>query len=227
MLKKYNISGSIDGFLQVHNNGLWTTIGVIDVKTMSGNVYPQINCYDDLGKFFWTRGYRGQLMAYALAHNLEQCFILAVNKNNLFDMKLISFPINMDYIEDLLQKAEAVNLAVDANEPPHGINDPDVCQRCQFFSFCCPDITTGGNLAIIDNAELEGVLTRMDELSEAMHEYGDLEKARDIMLTKGQDVSCGDFIVTWKKTIVNYKAKEASVSEQWRKKIMRMGGARA
>jgi hypothetical protein len=224
-LKKYNISGSIDGFLQMQlvsfhqepgkapwTEWVWVTQSVVDIKTMSPNVYPQINSYEDLAKYPWTRGYRGQVMLYAFAHNLENCCLLLVNKSNLFDMKLIHFQIDMAYLEGLLQRAEAINLAIECEEPPAGINDPDQCPKCQWFSYCCPDVTTGGNLEIVDNTELEAVLTRMDELLPASKEYSDLEKARDLMLTKGRDVVCGPFMVTWKE----------SSNHVWRKRIVRM-----
>lgn len=223
LLKQYQISGSIDGFLQAYWDGTsqgwnpshlntWYTLGVVDIKTASPNIYPQLNSYADLGKYFWTRGYRGQLMMYALAHNLERCFILFVNKSNLYEMKLIEFPIDMEYLEGLLKKAETVNMAIEFDEAPRGVNDPDVCPKCPWFAYCAPDIATGGNLAVVDNAELEAVLNRMEELDPAATEYADLEKARDIMLTKGRDISVGGWMVTWKETS----------NHQFRKRITRM-----
>lgn len=224
MLKEYQIAGSIDGFLQILADGKWTTVGVVDIKTMSPNIYTQINCYADLGRYFWTRGYRGQLQLYAVAHNLERCFILCVNKSNLYDMKLIEFEIDMEYLDELLAKAKAVNEAIDNVDIPSGVNDPEICNRCQWLSFCSPGISTGGNLEIISNAELEAVLDRMDEIGDTAAEYADLEKTRDNMLTKGRDIACGRFMVTWKKIVVNKKATEASTQEQWRKKIVSAAG---
>ena len=214
-LTAHEITGSIDGLLQVQEaDGRWVTVGVVDVKTMSGNVYPQIDTYDDLSKYPWTKGYRGQLMVYAVGHGLERCYILAVNKNSLFDMKLITFQVDPDYVQRLFDKADRVNAAIKANEPPDGVNDPAICTRCPWFAFCAPPVATGGNLEIIDNGELEEVLSRMEELQPTAKEYDDLEKARDLMLTKGKDVVVGSFMVMWKKTR----------GGQWRKRIARMGG---
>lgn len=228
-LKQYQISGSIDGFLQMmlpkyeHDTlGAWETLGVIDIKTMSGNIYPQINSYDDLAKYPWTRGYRGQLMTYAFAHNLEQCFILMVNKNNLFDMKMIDFGIDMDYLERLLQKAQLINEAIELELPPEGVNDCDICQRCAWLSYCAPSLAVNGNLEIIDDAELEAVLNRIDELEPEAEELKDLEKARDAMLAKGKDIVCGNHMVTWKHVKFEKKPTVACTVEQWRKKIVRM-----
>ena len=228
LLKKFQISGTIDGMLQVEiSPGQWLTIGVLDVKTMSGNIFPRIETYEDLARYPWTKKYRGQVQLYALAHNLERCFLLLVNKQNLYQMRLVEFPLDLAYCEGLLEKAQAVNDAIEAGEAPDGVDDPDVCPRCQFYSFCAPDMTSGGNLIISDSDELEAVLERLVELSSTAKEYGDLEKERDRMLPKGQNVACGRFLVTWKEITVNRKAAEASVSTQWRKKIVATGGPQA
>ncbi|MFA6358993.1 MAG: PD-(D/E)XK nuclease family protein, partial [Candidatus Omnitrophota bacterium] len=190
-MRQYEISGHIDGFLQILSNGQWVTVGVVDIKTCSANIYPRINSYDDLAKYSWTKAYRGQLQTYALAHELENCFILFVNKHDLYQMKFVHFPLDMEYMERIIQKAERINLAVACAEPPQGINDGDKCPDCPFFSWCAPDFTTGGNLRIIDDAELEAVMDRMGELSESAGEYEDLKKQRDDMLVKGRDVCVG------------------------------------
>jgi hypothetical protein len=222
LLKKYQISGSIDGFLQSFDItlGIWITIGVVDVKTMSPNIYPRINCYDDLNRYPWTRGYRGQLMLYSLAHNLERCFILGVNKNNLYEMKLIEFALDMQYVEELLQKAELVNIAIECNEPPGGVNDPDVCPKCAWFSYCCPDLASKGTLEILDQPELEAVLERMAELESTADEYADLEKTRDTLLVKGRDVAVGRFLISWKEQ--QRKDGKGGVTKFFTKKIRAM-----
>jgi len=223
LLKEYQISGTIDGFVQVKIDRQWVTIGVIDIKTSSPNIFPQINDYASLARYPWTRKYRGQLQLYALAHNLEQCFILFVNKTNLYDMKFVNFPLDMAYCDKLLEKAKKVNDAIETEIPPVGINDPDECRRCKFFSFCCPDISTGGNLEIIDNGELEAILERIADLEPSAKEYKQLEKTRDALLVKGKDWACGRWLIAWKKIPKVFKprpAKEGFTREEWKKKII-------
>ncbi len=219
LLKEYQISGTIDGFLQVKFNNLnetqWITLGVVDIKTMSQNVYARVQDYESLSRFPWTRRYRGQVMLYSLAHNFERCFLLLVNKSNLFDMRLIEFPTDMEYCEGLLQKAKTVNESIANNEMPQGVNDPDICQKCQFLSFCAPDLSTGGNMEIIDNPELEIVLDRMAELKITADEYRDLEGQRDAMLIRGKDIMCGQWFVTW-------KSHDRKGKEVWTKRITRV-----
>ena len=221
LLKSFQVSGTIDGFLQVEIDDKWITLGVVDIKTMSPNIFRVVQTYADLGRYPWTRRYRGQVMLYALAHNLGWGYLLLVNKQNLFDMRLISFPVDMDYCEGLLQKAKTINEAIEADTPPEGVNDPDVCPGCQFYPFCMPDLTTGGNLIISDSDELEAILDRIDELAPSVKDSKALEKERDSMLVKGQAVACGKYLVTWKEITVNRKAAEARTDTQWRKKIVK------
>lgn len=224
LLKEFQISGTIDGLMQIQN-GQWNTEGVIDIKTASPNVYPTITDYASLARYPWTRKYRGQLMLYSLAHNLEKCYILFVNKSNLYEMKLVEFPVDMAYCEELLQKARKVNEAVASEEPPAQINDPDECPKCAWFSYCMPNLKTGGNLKVINNEELEIVLDRLSELDPAVSEYKDLEKVRDNLLTRGQDIACGHWLVQWKCIKKHFKASPAKPEyerEEWRKTIVRV-----
>lgn len=225
LLAKYEISGQIDGFLEAANgNGTWTTLGVVDIKTMSAHSFAAVREYEDLARYPWTRRWRGQLMLYALAHDLERCFILGVNKTNLYDMRLIEFPLDMEYCEGLLKKAEVVNEAIASGEPPAGVNDPDICPDCPWYAFCAPDLATGGRLTISTSEELAAVLDRLEELKATKAEIASLEAERDSMLLPSENVACGDWLVTWKKLEIHYKAQEARTVEQWRKKIVRAAG---
>ena len=223
LLAEYNISGTIDGFLQALLEA-WETLGVVDIKTMSPQVYRSVQTYADLSRYPWTRRYRGQLMLYALAHNLETCFLLLVNKTNLFDQRLIEFKVDMAYCEGLLQKAKAVNEAVEAKEPPEGMDDPDECPRCPWFDFCTPDLAPRGNLEVIDNEELAAILDRLAALEEQAAEIAALEKQRDNLLVKGHDMAVGDWIVQWKRIESHRKASTAAITESWRKTIRRLSG---
>lgn len=210
LLDEHNITGTIDGLLQAEIEDVWTTLGVVDIKTMSPHIYPNINCYADLDRYSWTRRYKGQLQLYSLAHNYEHCFILCVCKQNLYDLKLIDFPVDMEYCDKLLAKAKTVNLAVKAETPPDQINHPDQCEDCQFAALCCPSYSTGGNISIEVHEELEEVLDKLDTFDETRKEINELEKRRDFLLVKGKNIIIGRHIITWKQ----------SKNSAWRKKIV-------
>ena len=220
LFKRYNITGHIDGILQFYIDDKWVTQGVIDIKTSTPAVYRGLHTYEDLGKYSWTRKYRGQLMLYALGLNLSKCFILFVNKGNLYDMRPIEFKLDYEYAEKLLQKAEDVNLAIECEEPPEKLNDPDVCPDCDYCHICKPEYSTGGNLQISDNSELQAVLDELHGLDETKTHIAGLEKSRDHMLVKGQDLVCGGCMVLWKEITSNRKATEATTTISWRKKIV-------
>jgi len=220
LFDQYNISGTIDGFLQTKDGDKWSTVAVIDIKTSSPNVYPQLNSYDDLVRYPWTRKYRGQLMLYSLAHNIDKCAILFVNKGNLYDMKLIMFDLDMGYAEKLLQKAGRINQAIQLNVAPDKINDPDECPRCEFCSYCMPEYTAGEGVEMSDNADLLGAFEQLEELAETKKEIIKLERLRDSLLVKGHNTVCGKWLVTWTKSIQKRKATEAKEIEVWRKKIV-------
>jgi len=226
LLKEHQISGTIDGFLQIRNEGeQWQTIGVVDIKTVNPNIYQTLTDYQSLGRYFWTKKWRGQLMLYSLAHNLGRCFLLLVNKTNLYDMRLLDFEVDMAYCDELLAKAKAVNKAIKTDTPPPQINNANECQRCSFFAFCSPNLKSTGDLKMIENNELAVILDRLSELETAADEYADLEKQRDALLSKGQDVICGNWMVMWKKSIKHYKeqlAKAAHDQESWSKTITKL-----
>lgn len=223
LLKKYQISGTIDGILQVRHPGVerWVSVAVADTKTMSGNVYNRIETYDDLSRYPWTRGYRGQLMGYALGVGLEQCVIIAHNKNNLYDFRLIEFPLDLEYMEGLLQRAERINTAVADGVAPEGINDPNECQRCPFFSYCAPPLTVGSGLVIGDMPELEVILEEMETLRADSEHYEELKAERDAILDRcrGQNLAVGRFMVTWKRIEGTRKPSPGGAYTQWRKTI--------
>ncbi|MFA4972148.1 MAG: hypothetical protein WC683_06015 [bacterium] len=218
LLRAYNIAGTIDGLLQEqvmmeHTHfPQWDTLGVVDIKTMSPNVYARIEEADDLRRYQWTARYLGQVMLYSLAHNLDTGYLLLVNKQNLWDMKLIAVPVEMEHCERLLQKAQEVNEAIGSQCPPEGCNNVDICPTCAWYSYCVPDLMGKGNLQIVDSEELAVVLDRLDELKGQAAEISELESDRDRLLVKGQDVVCGQWLVTWKQTS----------NGQWRKKIVKM-----
>ncbi|HOM62181.1 MAG TPA: hypothetical protein PLP49_12190 [Anaerohalosphaeraceae bacterium] len=223
LLEDYQIRGTVDGFLQIQKDGEWETVGVIDIKTMDPHVWQQVKTYEDLDRYSWTRKYRGQLMLYSLAYNFERCFLLAVNKNNLSQTSLIQFPVDMEYCDRLLAKASNVNEHVARGVPPEGINDPDECPKCRFFSYCCPTFSTGGNLEICDDEELESILNRIEELEPAAEEYDELKKQLDAKLVKGKDIICGKWMVLWKPIEKHFKpqpAKDGFTRTEWRKSIL-------
>ncbi len=223
LFKKYNIGGTKDGFLQTKGNGQWRTMCVADYKTMSDNVYNAVDTVEDLQKFTWTRKYIAQGNLYALADNMEGCMLICINKQNLGQMKMIFIPLDMAYCDELLAKADEVNLHVHANEPPERLNEPEACEGCWYKSICCPEYTNSEGIGAVNNAELVEVLDGLRSMADEKKEISKLEKRRDALLECGKSIVVGNYVVTWKKGLTTYKAQEAHQVERWRKKIVYSG----
>ena len=242
LLDKCNITGTIDGFVQVEvevgmtdgttskRGKMWATEAVIDIKTSSPHVFAMLSDYDSLSRFPWTRKYRGQIMLYALAHNIEHCILWFVNKTNLFDHKIIEFPLDYGYAERLLQKAELVNLHVEANTFPEKLNQPDECSRCDFAHICMPDIIgQSENWDMSENQELQELLDERQLIAVAGRRFAGIERRLKDMLVKGRTKLCGGWLIEWtsheksgytvppgvvhKKKITNLKVQTAENEE--------------
>jgi len=223
LLNNFQISGSIDGFLQVKGHQDWFTAGVVDIKTSSPNVFATLDGVESLSRYAWTKRYIAQLTLYALAHNQEHCVLLFVNKSNLYDMKLIGWQLDMGFAESLLQKAKRVNEALEKDEPPEKVNDPNICKGCQFEHICIPEFTVGDGVAISTDEDLEALLIRREELSETSKEARAVDRQIDKKLEAygHKQLVAGDFIILWKSGVRHIKAADAHKVETWSKKIIK------
>lgn len=222
-LNKHEIGGVPDTFLKIwptDNGEKPNIVGPVELKGFDSSLFKQINTLADFDKYAWMKKYKGQLQIYEIGSNFETGWFLIFNKSNLWEYKLIEYPLDYNYAESLVKVSDQINHCVKAATFPDKINDPDECPKCPFASICNPDYSTGGNMTISDNVELEGVLGRLKDLEPVAQEIKDLEKVRDAMLTKGQDLICGPFIVKWKEVTKNIKASAAKTIKYWQKKIV-------
>ncbi len=225
-LSRYQITGHIDGILQqpderFKNRVEWVNYAVPDIKTCNPYIWEQLNTYDDLARYPWTRKWRGQLMIYALGNNLDKCMLILVNKTNLYQIKPIEFDLDYEYTENLLRRAEQVNAFVKAgtNLPAQHV-DMTECSRCQFAHICNPPLESTGNLELRDDKELEDLLEERNTLTGSATRYKQIEKQLEQRLVKGQKIICGDFVVLWTRSDRKMSAQPERVSEVYKKKIL-------
>jgi hypothetical protein len=221
-LRRYNITGHIDGVLQVQDGILWKTFAVCDIKTCSPHVFDGLSDYDSLAKYPWSRKWRGQLMIYALGLNIEKCCLILVNKQNLFDIKTIYFDLDMQYAYGLLHRANQVNEHVEGGTLPDKINRPDECGRCVFAHHCMPELAAGEGTKILADPELEGLLARRDGLEDAKTELATIERQLKAALTEGQQVMIGNYMITWNEC--SRKAYSVEACTFFRREIEYIGG---
>ena len=201
LLAKYEISGSIDGFLQTSTGEgrFWQTFAVVDIKTAGQNPYRGYCDLQSLHAHTWSTGYIAQLMLYSFAHNLEKCVIFFVDKSNIYaNWKCVEFEVDYGYVEELLQKARRVNDAVKAKTPPEAkIDRPDYCKECRFAHICMPDLNIGTETKVITSTEVCCAVIDFVRLKPLRAECDAAEKRMKEMLVAGQNAVAGAYVLKW------------------------------
>lgn len=223
VLNELQIGGRPDCALQIDGQ----IIGPVEIKSCNPNIFAQLKTIESMDKYRWMRNYKIQLTIYEFGMNAETGFFGFVNTNNHKDIKWFELPYDNNLMAETEKKAKEVNSYLKNNQlimadclPPK-INLYEECGDCPFAAICCPEYTTGGDLQLVENPDLEGVLDRLDELKPMADEIAELEKSRDEMLNRGRDIIVGNWIVMWKKSLVEVAAKAAYTQERWAKKIIK------
>lgn len=205
LLAEYEISGSIDGFLQIFlidgktGVGFWEAIAVVDIKTAGQNPYRGYCDLQSLHAHTWSGGYIAQSMLYSFAHNLDKCVLFFVSKSNIYyEWKCVEFEVDYGYVEELLQKARRVNDAVKAKTPPEAkINRPDYCKECRFKHICMPDLEIGTETKIITEPDILSAVGTFQRLKPVRAQCNAVEKQVKEMLVAGQNAVAGDYVIEW------------------------------
>lgn len=217
-LKRYGITGHIDGYLEAGNEKF-----PIEVKGISPFEWEKIDCIEDMlcSKRVWVRGYPAQLQLYLLMAELPVGLFYLVNKLN-YQPKPIWAAIDYDFCEELVKKAERINSHVTAGTLPEGILEAETCVDCSFRAICLPDIRNAQGITIEDNKELEAKIDRKEELRQVAKEYETLsEEIKDFAENK-ENYVVGKYLITGKLITVNKPAKEAETSTYWKSKIIKI-----
>ena len=203
------ISGHVDGFLTFHPDGntdpAVTQWIPLEIKTMHPAIYDNVHTVEDFNRYVWARKYAGQLLTYIYDAGEEFGLFLLVNKST-GDYKFLSLVLEerLDEVEALLSRAQLVKDALALGEPPARHVDIDLCQRCDFYEVCLPDMKQDPKLIFADDAEVAVQLDRRAELAPGRSEYNKLDdklKAwAKAMLIDGQEhVSIGNWLVSIKR----------------------------
>lgn len=225
---KYQITGHIDGRLLPGSiEGEWPEKGgkpvavPFDIKGFSPWIWDSINSIGDMlnHRRVWMRKYPAQMTLYMLMGEEEHGVIILKDKTKA-RLKDLWMTLDWDLANSLVSKAEEVNAAVEAKEPPERA-EGDYCHDCKFLMLCRPEIVNPDGAEILDNGELEALLVRRDKLAEAYTEYNGIDKQVKAMVKGVPKAVVGDFLISGK--MVEKKGYAVEDSTYWKATIRRMG----
>ena len=194
-----------------------------EIKGINSFDWEKIHSAEDMmhSKKVWMRKYPAQLQLYLYLSEYERGLFYIVNKLN-YRPKAVWMALDYDYVEKLLKKAENVNTHVSEGTLPEGVCDWEVCETCPFQHICLPDIVNQKGVEFVVDGALVDDFTRMQELKPSKAEYDAIDRKLKPLLEGKDKLSIGDYFVTGKYITVKHEAKEASESQQWRKKIVKI-----
>jgi hypothetical protein len=208
-MREYQITGHIDA-----------TVGAgpdmepvpVDVKSMSPHIWDSIfyagadsYTWEQVAERFqakpWLRKYRGQITLYMLMREIEHGILLCINKGT---GALAQVCIDLDYTygESLLQRAERINLHVEAETLPERIEyDEEICPRCPFYHLCLPSQQDREPIAFLSEPKVIDLLTTWGATREAAADYRRAdEKVKAWAKAQESDrIAIGDWLVQVKK----------------------------
>lgn len=213
--KAYNISGKIDFKLTLSHK----KVIPVEVKGLNQYDFDSIDSIEDFlqNKKHWIRKYPAQLTMYMLMDGTSELGLFFIVNKVSFDFKPIWIHLDYTFGEELIRKAEAINKHVEKGTVPEGVDDIEICSKCDFLHICLPEIK-GKDLEVIVDEEMEEILKRCEELKEIASEYERLSKLWKKKIEGKEKLLVGDFLIVGKQVERNAYTVEAGT--YWRYKVM-------
>ncbi len=204
--KEYQITGHIDAVVIKGD-----TAYPLEIKTMSPHIWdfvakrgPKVYSWQEVEHAFkkrpWLRKYYGQIQIYLLCKECETGILLLKNKVT-GAIAQINVPLDYEYAENLIQRAERINQHVEQETLPDRIEwSEDVCGRCPFSHICCPDTQGGPPIKFVEDNVAEERLKKRAEAEKAAKTFRDHDLwIKEWVWTKYPDdekVIVGSFMIT-------------------------------
>jgi len=204
--KEFLIRGKLDSWVvvpQVGSNHI-----PFEHKTCSPNAFRSILEHKQQrtsltrSKYSWIRKYPGQLQVYMLQMGVEWglwYFFDVASGDYFFWLS----PLDLEFAETLLQRAERANANVKAATVPKP-KYCDLCDKCDFsMAYCFPDKDFGPGFDLVVDDELEAKVKRFKSLDSDYQEYQSLKKEligdnKKPGLFYGRNMIVGNYKVTSK-----------------------------
>lgn len=191
----------------------------VEIKGLSPFEYAKLNSVDDFlnSKKTYIRGYPAQLFIYMLRFGKEKGYFALTNKLT-GETKFIEVPLDYDYGEQMLSKAERIYDALEKNEPPAACDDIATCENCPLAHICGEVRRVPTDIDIDD--ELDELIDRKQELAEAKKQYEEVDKQIKAKVGEREKVITGHYLIERKATV--RKAFTVPESTQYRMTIKRL-----
>ena len=213
--KKSNVTGSIDFKIDIDGK-----LYPCEVKSVSPYIFDKLNSLDDMlhSRYVYHQRYPAQIQTYLFLAGEDEGVMILVNKTN-GKRKIIWVILDVDYVDNLLKKAERINRCVKDNVLPEQIEySEEICGHCDFRHICIPD-TKQVPLEMDDSPALLELLNRRAELQPLSKEYDDVDSEIKEMV-KGRDkVACGDYLIIGKNVSATRYDVPKDVKEQYAKQL--------
>jgi len=191
----------------------------VEIKGLSPYEFEKLNTVEDFlkSKKSYIRGYPAQLFIYMLKFEKEKGFFAITNKLT-GETKFIEFPLDYDYGEEMLSKAERIYAALESDTLPEACEDISVCENCSLAHICGECRRAPADFELDD--ELDELINKKQELSEAKKQYDEIDKEIKAKIGEREKVITGQYLIE-RKSFVK-KAFTVPESTQYRINIKRL-----
>lgn len=191
----------------------------VEIKGLSPQEWAKLNTVEDFfqSKKYYVRGYPAQLQMYMLHFGKEYGFFALTNKLT-GQTKFIEMRFDYEYAEGLLQKAERIYKALETETPPECCDDISVCEGCSLQHVCGECRRVPADIEL--DGELDELIDRKQELSEAKREYERVDKQIKERVGEREKIISGKYLIT--RSSFTKKAFTVPESVQYRVNIKRL-----
>jgi len=144
-----NISGACDAIIRIKRDNEWCGPYVLEIKSVSPNIYGRINSVEDFNRHSWSMRYVPQVHIYNrmaevwLSRNQRvpgtiQGAIFLLKCKSAGALKQLYVPRDVTAEDDLIKKAIDIEGCVAARMPPERIPWCSLCSECSFLHVCLP-----------------------------------------------------------------------------------------
>jgi hypothetical protein len=185
---RLQLSGRIDASLRLPG---WPRALPAEIKGLNPYTAGKVLTLADIrdSRTYWLRGYYAQQQAYLYLSSEELGLFVLFDKSR-GSIRVLECPLDYDYAEGLLLKAERVRDAVALGEAPERVRDPAPCERCDFAHVCLPPRTYAGVRLLSDEdaAEVSALLERRAATEAAAGEHEEVDEALKGLLPESEGV---------------------------------------